>query len=94
MKALKLIIREWSKKRSSSQSREKEDLIKKLKELDENIVRGTGDMVVDSQRLTWLANLRNIESKENLDVSQKAKIKWSIEGDENSKFFHAIVNQK
>ncbi|GJR88022.1 RNA-directed DNA polymerase, eukaryota, reverse transcriptase zinc-binding domain protein [Tanacetum coccineum] len=33
--------------------------------------------------------LRNIESKESLDYSQKAKIKWGIEADENSKFFHA-----
>nr|GFC64399.1 RNA-directed DNA polymerase, eukaryota [Tanacetum cinerariifolium] len=31
---------------------------------------------------------------ENIDASQKAKIKWDIEADENSKFFHDIVNQK
>ncbi|GKF69772.1 hypothetical protein Tco_0202829, partial [Tanacetum coccineum] len=29
-----------------------------------------------------------------LDLLQKAKIKWAIEGDENSKFFHGIVNNK
>ncbi|GJY27528.1 RNA-directed DNA polymerase, eukaryota [Tanacetum coccineum] len=27
-------------------------------------------------------------------MAQKAKIKWSVEGDENSKFFHGIVNKK
>ncbi|GJS19477.1 RNA-directed DNA polymerase, eukaryota [Tanacetum coccineum] len=27
-------------------------------------------------------------------LSQKAKIRWSIEGDENSKFFHGIINKK
>nr|GFB32343.1 RNA-directed DNA polymerase, eukaryota [Tanacetum cinerariifolium] len=25
---------------------------------------------------------------------QKAKIRWAIEGDENSKYFHAIINKK
>ncbi|GKB86411.1 RNA-directed DNA polymerase, eukaryota, reverse transcriptase zinc-binding domain protein [Tanacetum coccineum] len=80
--------------RTSSQYREKEDLINKLKEFDEATIRGSGNIVVDSQRSTWLENLRNIELKENLDISQKAKVKWGIEADENSKFFHAIVNQK
>ncbi|GJV59705.1 RNA-directed DNA polymerase, eukaryota, reverse transcriptase zinc-binding domain protein [Tanacetum coccineum] len=94
MKALKPIIKEWSNNQSSSQSRDKEDLIKKIKEFDDNIVRGTGDVVVGSQRITWLTNLRSIELKENLDFSQKAKIKWGIEADENSKLFHATVNQK
>ncbi|GJZ98259.1 RNA-directed DNA polymerase, eukaryota, partial [Tanacetum coccineum] len=28
------------------------------------------------------------------DLVQKSKIKWAIEGDENSKFFHGIINKK
>ncbi|GJW76393.1 RNA-directed DNA polymerase, eukaryota [Tanacetum coccineum] len=94
MKALKPFIREWSKNRSSSQSRDKEELIKKIKEFDDINARRTGDIVLGSQRITWLTDLRSIESNENLDYSQKAKIKWGIEAGENSKFFHATVNQK
>ncbi|GKE12159.1 RNA-directed DNA polymerase, eukaryota, reverse transcriptase zinc-binding domain protein, partial [Tanacetum coccineum] len=29
-----------------------------------------------------------------LELAQKAKIKWSIEGDENSKYFHGIINKQ
>ncbi|GJR83385.1 RNA-directed DNA polymerase, eukaryota [Tanacetum coccineum] len=29
-----------------------------------------------------------------VDLAQKAKVKWAIEGDENSKFFYGIVNKK
>nr|GEV25113.1 RNA-directed DNA polymerase, eukaryota [Tanacetum cinerariifolium] len=34
---------------------------------------------------------RGMEAK---DSFQKSKIKWAIEGDENSKFFHGIINKK
>nr|GEX00333.1 putative RNA-directed DNA polymerase, eukaryota, reverse transcriptase zinc-binding domain protein [Tanacetum cinerariifolium] len=29
-----------------------------------------------------------------MDMAQKAKIKWSIEGDGNSRFFHGVLNKK
>nr|GEX04553.1 RNA-directed DNA polymerase, eukaryota [Tanacetum cinerariifolium] len=38
--------------------------------------------------------LREIDLKISIDLAQKAKVKWAIEGDENSKFFHGIVNKK
>ncbi|GJW43510.1 RNA-directed DNA polymerase, eukaryota [Tanacetum coccineum] len=35
-----------------------------------------------------------INKKDSVDLAQKAKVKWAIEGDENTKFFHGIVNKK
>nr|GEX90040.1 putative RNA-directed DNA polymerase, eukaryota, reverse transcriptase zinc-binding domain protein [Tanacetum cinerariifolium] len=35
-----------------------------------------------------------IEKLNTLEVAQKSKIKWTIEGDENSKYFHGILNKK
>ncbi|GJY36621.1 RNA-directed DNA polymerase, eukaryota [Tanacetum coccineum] len=35
-----------------------------------------------------------IKASEARDYRQKAKIRWAVEGDENSKFFHGIVNKK
>ncbi|GJW16021.1 hypothetical protein Tco_0020154 [Tanacetum coccineum] len=29
-----------------------------------------------------------------LDLAQKSKVRWAIEGDENSKYFHGIINKK
>ncbi|GJS65136.1 hypothetical protein Tco_0679700, partial [Tanacetum coccineum] len=31
---------------------------------------------------------------ESIELAQKAKIQWSIESDENSKFIHGIINKK
>nr|GEY72661.1 RNA-directed DNA polymerase, eukaryota [Tanacetum cinerariifolium] len=72
----------------------RDDLIKKIKDFDSNIVSQNADFPADSHPAAWIDRLRVIDFNENVDASQKAKIKWDIEADENSKFFHAIVNQK
>ncbi|GKA97294.1 RNA-directed DNA polymerase, eukaryota, reverse transcriptase zinc-binding domain protein [Tanacetum coccineum] len=94
IKTLKTIIKEWYRNRTSSQAREKKVLLNKIKEFDAATVRGSGNITSDSHQSLCLGILCNIELEENLDTSQKAKVKWGIEADENSKFFHAIVNQK
>nr|GEX73150.1 putative RNA-directed DNA polymerase, eukaryota, reverse transcriptase zinc-binding domain protein [Tanacetum cinerariifolium] len=94
MKALKTLIKEWSQKRHISQFQEKKALLENIKVFDANIASRSDNFVLDSQRTEWLTKLRNIESNENSNFIQKAKIKWGIEEDENSKFFHATVNQK
>nr|GEU69301.1 putative RNA-directed DNA polymerase, eukaryota, reverse transcriptase zinc-binding domain protein [Tanacetum cinerariifolium] len=94
IKALKTVIKDWSLNRKDGHIHEKEDLIKKINDFDANIATRYADLSVDAQCSSWIDNLRNIDLKENLDSSQKAKIKWGIEADKNSKFFYAIVNKK
>ncbi|GKD58349.1 RNA-directed DNA polymerase, eukaryota [Tanacetum coccineum] len=42
----------------------------------------------------WTLDYLDIKSTVVRDQMQKAKIQWAVEGDENSKFFHGIVNRK
>ncbi|GJU25337.1 RNA-directed DNA polymerase, eukaryota [Tanacetum coccineum] len=46
------------------------------------------------ERNMLLKELHDLNNLTLLDMAQKAKVCWSIEGDENSKYFHGIINKK
>nr|GFB03841.1 RNA-directed DNA polymerase, eukaryota [Tanacetum cinerariifolium] len=54
---------------------------------------GVNDEILLS-RMDLLKQMQDIKSFDARDCMQKAKIQWAIEGDENSKFFHGIINRK
>nr|GFC63589.1 hypothetical protein [Tanacetum cinerariifolium] len=39
-----------------------------------------------------IKDIQEAEKVDNLEAAQKAKLKWAIEGDENTKFYHGILN--
>ncbi|KAL4592431.1 hypothetical protein LXL04_005425 [Taraxacum kok-saghyz] len=45
-------------------------------------------------RILALLELRNTGNLSQLDLAQKAKVNWDIEGDDNSGFFHWTLNRK
>ncbi|GJY04083.1 RNA-directed DNA polymerase, eukaryota [Tanacetum coccineum] len=58
------------------------------------------DLPLDGYAYTWAhktANkikLNDINSIDSLEAAHKSKVRWPIEGDENTKFFHDILNSK
>ncbi|GKB72015.1 RNA-directed DNA polymerase, eukaryota [Tanacetum coccineum] len=47
-----------------------------------------------ARRCALNGQLHDIKKKEVADSFQKSKVRWAIEGDENSSFFHGIINKK
>ncbi|GJW06934.1 RNA-directed DNA polymerase, eukaryota [Tanacetum coccineum] len=70
------------------------DLKSKLCDIDKVLDQGgvTDDILLS--HLEVLKQLHDVQSSNNRDIMQKAKIRWAIEGDENSKYFHAIITKK
>nr|GEX57522.1 RNA-directed DNA polymerase, eukaryota, reverse transcriptase zinc-binding domain protein [Tanacetum cinerariifolium] len=65
-----------------------------LIEIDLRLDKGNGLPDDLTKRVNLFRDLKDIDHKDSIDLAQKAKIIWAVEGDENSKFFHGIVNKK
>ncbi|GKB12941.1 RNA-directed DNA polymerase, eukaryota [Tanacetum coccineum] len=91
---LKKEIRSWVMERKKQNMGNIYDIKSKLHELDVTIDQGGANADILASRLNLMKNLHDIKASEARDYRQKAKIRWAVEGDENSKFFHGIVNKK
>ncbi|GKE37190.1 RNA-directed DNA polymerase, eukaryota, reverse transcriptase zinc-binding domain protein [Tanacetum coccineum] len=45
-------------------------------------------------RSDWIKELAGLDRIDALDATQKEKVKWDIEGDENTPFFHGLLKQR
>ncbi|GKB26721.1 RNA-directed DNA polymerase, eukaryota [Tanacetum coccineum] len=94
LKLLKVAIKEWSKEARFRSREKKSSILKKLSESDKLIDQGKSSDDILSSRNNLLKELHDLNSLEAAEISQKAKIRWSIEGDENTKYFHGILKKR
>nr|GEV61944.1 RNA-directed DNA polymerase, eukaryota [Tanacetum cinerariifolium] len=94
LKLLKRHIRVWVKCKKDNALNLKKDLKNKLFAIDSSIDKGESSSASLEERMAIMNNLNSLEKMESIESSQKAKVKWSIEGDGNSKFFHGIINKR
>ncbi|GKE93943.1 hypothetical protein Tco_1578798 [Tanacetum coccineum] len=94
LKYLKQKIRDWNKGNMKSSKNIKAKLKDDLKAVDDIIDNGGDNDEVVKLRMDVLKSIQDIDKIQSLDAAQKAKIKWSIEGDENSSFYHGVLNKK
>ncbi|GJR85159.1 RNA-directed DNA polymerase, eukaryota [Tanacetum coccineum] len=85
LRYLKDKIRMWSRLNKESSNSRKRRLKAELADLDLAIDKGDGEVIDVNKRHEVVRLLQDVEKIEYLEVAQKAKIKWAIKGDENSK---------
>nr|GEX33100.1 RNA-directed DNA polymerase, eukaryota [Tanacetum cinerariifolium] len=59
---------------------------------DSEVEEGNFDVL--NKRMYVSKSLQDLDKLESMKVAPKAKIKWVIQGDENSKYYHGILNKK
>ncbi|GJX88544.1 RNA-directed DNA polymerase, eukaryota [Tanacetum coccineum] len=94
LQILKKEIRTWVKDQKHKQSGCINDIKSKLSDIDKQLDQGGGNDELLLSRMDLMKQMHDIKSSDARDYMQKVKIQWAIEGDENSKFFHGIINRK
>lgn len=94
LRMLKKNIRTWNKSNMGCRKKDQIHLKKILENIDSKIDSGLGDEVLVRSRLEIIQQLQKLDSLDAMEKAQKAKIKWAIEGDENTGFFHGTINKR
>ncbi|GJU38398.1 hypothetical protein Tco_1191355 [Tanacetum coccineum] len=91
---LKAKIKQWHSESKTSDHVTKHDKLQLLKSIEGKIKAGSTNDDDHDFRIKLLQEVDILDTFESFDLFQKARIKWDIEGDENSKFFHGLIKQK
>nr|GEX21318.1 RNA-directed DNA polymerase, eukaryota [Tanacetum cinerariifolium] len=94
LQALKASIKEWCKDDIKRSNDTCFSIKARLSDLDKLFDNGLSNEELVAERISLLKELHNLNKCHSLDMAQKAKVRWVIEGDENSKYFHEIINKK
>ncbi|GJW20760.1 RNA-directed DNA polymerase, eukaryota, reverse transcriptase zinc-binding domain protein [Tanacetum coccineum] len=91
---LKARIKQWHSETKTSDRVTKHDNLELIKFIEEKIKAGFANDDDRDSRIKLLQQVDKLDTFESFDLFQKAHVKWDIEGDENSKFFHGLIKQK
>ncbi|GJT51896.1 hypothetical protein Tco_0978053 [Tanacetum coccineum] len=94
LKYLKIRLKLWSKSKVDERCNSRKMWQAKLEEIDKRVDDGHGVANDIQERKQIMKLILDADRMETLDLAQKAKVKWAIKGDENSKYFHGIINKK
>nr|GEY25499.1 RNA-directed DNA polymerase, eukaryota [Tanacetum cinerariifolium] len=94
LKYLKIRIKEWIRLNRICVKSGRAKLIKDLEDVDAIIASGNGNEEVVNKRMGVINDLHNVDKLNSVEMAQKAKIRWAIEEDENSSYFHGLINKK
>nr|GEU64134.1 putative RNA-directed DNA polymerase, eukaryota, reverse transcriptase zinc-binding domain protein [Tanacetum cinerariifolium] len=88
LQELKKTMRSWIKDKNIQLTCNKRDISDEMRDIDKMLEAGGASDSLIFRRNDLRCQLQDIKSREAMDSMQKSKVKWAIEGDENTNFFH------
>ncbi|GKB64193.1 RNA-directed DNA polymerase, eukaryota [Tanacetum coccineum] len=93
LQGLKSTIKGWVNTRRS-RIKVIDSLREELRSLDLHIDVRQGLHHRGEKRMKLVNDIHKLEHEQKEDLIQKSRIKWCVDGDENSNFFHGTINKK
>nr|GFC41090.1 RNA-directed DNA polymerase, eukaryota, reverse transcriptase zinc-binding domain protein [Tanacetum cinerariifolium] len=94
VKLLRMDVKTWISIRLSSQRGAKDRLSRVLVDWDIKAeVRLVNHFDID-KREEWVMDLHALDQFSRDDLKQKSRVRWAVEGDENSRYFHSLIRNK
>nr|GEW84467.1 hypothetical protein [Tanacetum cinerariifolium] len=88
------LVEDWCKEDNQRSKAARSAIQSCISDIDKFFGKGKGNEGLVIKRTSLLKDLQDINARYSLDLAQKAKIWWYIEGDENSKYFQGIIYKK
>lgn len=93
LKQLKCKIREWRMVENDKNTKDSSELRKRIEKIDLQAELGQCSQESAKLRMEAIQKLKELEAIRILDLKQKSRVRWALEGDENSRYFHVIINR-
>lgn len=87
LKEIKSGIKQWCDNRVSNQQEEINSLENRLKRLDNEEGK-------DEEGIKTFTQLQKAYQREVMQLRQRSRVKWDLEGDCNTRFFHRVIQQR
>lgn len=94
LKSLKQRVKEWHLNTKHNERSRIQEISILLKEIEIKIDARRASEEDRTTRIDLLHEYNELEKYSEMDVLQKSHIKWDVEGDENTKYFHGLLKQK
>nr|GEY88124.1 RNA-directed DNA polymerase, eukaryota [Tanacetum cinerariifolium] len=94
LKFIKQKIKAWSHNVKRGDASRYQEFKLRLIEIEEKIDKRVASDEERQEMMNLLKECDDLNKLQEMDTFQKARVKWDVEDDENSKFFHGILKQK
>nr|GEU39264.1 RNA-directed DNA polymerase, eukaryota [Tanacetum cinerariifolium] len=94
LQLLKKKLWAWGKEARKDLEKKRFEIQSEIYELDKRIDCGCLSASLTSSRALLHKSLLDLDKIRDMELIQKAKLKWAVEGDENSRYFHGVIKKR